>query len=157
MWRLSFLPWRKIGLGAAVVALLAAAGVVFAVTRGGGGKTAATKSTRTTAVTASFYVRALAAKTRVKGCTMRITFRWRPYYRTEAYIGTTAVIQVTGSGIDGTYRETFTRRGITFRPPPVSIRGGYQIWAARIMTLGGDAPGNDTTVQSAPPRSAKCH
>ena len=39
---------------------------------------------------------------------------------------------------------------------PVTLGGGYRIWSAKVLSLEGDPPGNDTTIQAAPPPTTKC-
>jgi hypothetical protein len=39
---------------------------------------------------------------------------------------------------------------------PVSLAGGYQVWSAKVTAIDRDPPGNDTTVQAAPPANSKC-
>ena len=158
MWRLRFLPWRKIGLGAIVVAALAAAGVAFALIRGGDGKKAAPRANTNTGQANAvnlYYVRALAAKTQVNGCAMKIRFVWKPDYHANQYIGATAVITANGTGIAGSYRKPFTEKGVSIELP-VSLAGGYQVWTAKVASIDGDPPGNDTTISAAPPQSSKC-
>ncbi|HYZ20031.1 MAG TPA: hypothetical protein VE615_10845 [Gaiellaceae bacterium] len=158
IWRLRLLLMgkrRHILIGAAVVVALlaAAAGAAFALTRDDGDSTAETTQPQRSV---TFYLQALAPKTTVNGCTMRITYTWRPHFQANRYIGETGVIQVTGPQITGTYRKRFTARGLTFEPSPVSLAGGYAIWAATVVSVGGDAPGNPTTIQAGPPRGVDC-
>jgi hypothetical protein len=148
---------RRILIGALVVAVLlaAAAGVALALTRDDGGSNGETTS-QTERRSVTFFLQALPPKTTVSGCAMRITYTWRPHFQANRYIGETAVIQVTGPGISGTYRKPFSARGLTFEPSPVSLAGGYAVWSATVLSIGGDAPGNRTTIQAAPPRGANC-
>lgn len=159
IWRLRLMLMgkrRRILIGVAIVAALlaAAAGAAYALTRDNGSSTGETTRTQQRSVT--FYLQALAPKTTVNGCTMRITYTWLPHFQANRYIGETAVIRVTGPQITGTYRKRFTARGLTFEPSPVSLAGGYAIWAATVVSIGGDAPGNATTIQAAPPQAVNC-
>jgi hypothetical protein len=140
------------------VAVLALAVAVHAATRNGGGNEAREPTnTGTSALGADvYYLRALAAKTRVSGCTMQIRYAWKPHYQALAYVGTTALIEVTGPAVGGTYRRPFSRQGATLELPAVSLGGGYQVWSARVLSVGGDPPGNDTTIHAAPPTSTRC-
>jgi len=151
------LGWKPIVAGVLAVAVLAAAGVAFALARGGGGKstTESTESTNTQA-TNLYYLRALAPKIRASGCTMHVRFVWKPHYHADQYIGETAVIRAVGSGIDGTYRKRFTAKGVSLDVGPLSIAGGYRLWSAQVESIDGDPPGNDTTIQAAPPQATKC-
>jgi hypothetical protein len=149
--------WKRILLVALGVVVLAAAGAVFAVLRGGGDDEAG-KSTGSTAVqtTNLFYLRALAPEVRTSGCAMSIRFIWKPAYHANQYIGATAVIVATGTGIDGTYRKPFKASGVSLDVGPVSIAGGYRVWSASVASIDGDPPGNDTTIQAAPSSNTKC-
>jgi hypothetical protein len=142
-----------------LVGLLAAAGAVYALNRSDD-KSASTQPVAAPVPTVAnenlFYLQALAPTTRVSGCKMAITFTWKPHYRALRYVGETAVIRVSGAGLAGTYRRPFTKKGITFVTKPVSIAGGYRVWSAKVATLGGDAPGNETEIQAAPPTTTKC-
>jgi hypothetical protein len=152
------LGWKRILLGALGVVALVAAGTVFAVGQGSGGDSAgaSTGSTATEANTNPFYLRALPAKVRVAGCVMNIRFTWKPDYRADQYIGSSAAIIATGTGIEGTYRKPFKAKGVSFGVGPISLGGGYRVWTASIASLDGDPPGNDTTIQAAPPANTKC-
>lgn len=161
IWRLRLflekVRWKRVALGAAPVAGLVAAGVVFAVVWSGDD----TKETSTTtapvqASTNLYYLRAVAPKTRVQGCSMFIRFTWKPDYNADQYIGAPALITASGSAIAGSYRRRFTPKGMSVEVGPVSIAGGYQVWSARVTSLDGDPPGNDTTIHAAPPRDNKC-
>ena len=150
--------WKRILAAALVVVALVAAGVVFAVVRSGGGDSAAqtTESTAPEPVTNLFYVRALAPDVRVSNCVMNIHFTWKPDYHADQYIGAPAIIVATGTGLEGTYRKRFKETGVTLDAGPISLAGGYRVWTARLASLDGDPPGNDTTIQAAPPTSTKC-
>jgi hypothetical protein len=87
---------------------------------------------------------------------MRIRFHWSPDYHAEQYIPSKALVQLSGAGITGTFTRPFTAKGVSIDAGTVSIAGGYQLWSAKVLSLDGDPPGNDTTVQTAPPRSSKC-
>ena len=147
---------KRLLVAGLVVAALVAAGAVFAVVRGGG------KAASTTAPTAPevnvnlFYLQAVAPKVRVQGCAMYIRFTWKPNYHADQYIGAPALILAAGTGIAGTYRKTFKASGMSLDVGPVTLGGGYRIWSAKVLSLDGDPPGNDTTVQAAPPASTKC-
>jgi hypothetical protein len=159
MWRLRLMGrvWWLVILGCAV-ALLALAGGVYALTRDGGGGKAAPETTSPVTQPPSadvFYIRALAAETHARGCKMTIRFTWKPHYHALRYAGDVAVIAVTGPGISGTYRRPFSRQGVTLERT-VSLAGGYKIWSARFVSVGGDQPGNETTIQAAPPQSTQC-
>jgi Flp pilus assembly protein TadG len=160
IWRLRLMlegKRRRILIGAAVLAALlaAAAGAAFALTRDDDSSSSG-ETTQTQRRSVTFYLQALAPKTTVNGCTMRIAYTWRPHFQANRYIGEPAVIQVTGPGIAGTYRKPFTARGLTLEPAPVSLAGGYVVWAATVLSIGGDAPANTTTIQAAPPRNVNC-
>ena len=163
MWRLRMLLMGRgrwiLGALAGLLAAAAAAVVVSLVFFGGGsGKKGATDTAAQTPqpTVVNFYLRALAPTTEASGCTMKITFTWKPDYQARLYVGQPAEIQVIGTGIAGRYRRRFSKTGVTLGPLAVSLAGGYQLWSARVLSLGGDAPGNDTTVQAAPPTSSKC-
>jgi len=150
--------WKRVAVAAIGVVALIAAGTVFAVTRGGGGKgsTGSTRSTTPEVSTNLFYLRAVAPKVQASGCTMNIRFTWKPDYHAEQYIGASAVIVANGTDIQGAYRKRFTAKGVSLDVGPISFAGGYRIWSARVESLDGDPPGNDTTIQAAPPSSTKC-
>jgi hypothetical protein len=149
--------WKRILLAALGVVALLAAGVVFAVLRGGGdddaGKTTGSTAAQTTNL---FYLRALAPEVRASGCVMSIRFTWKPEYHANQYIGATAVIIATGTGIEGTYRKPFKENGVSLEVGPISLAGGYRVWTASVASMDGDPPGNDTTIQAAPPLNNKC-
>ena len=148
--------WKRILLAALAVVALAAAGAVFAILRGGGDDDAG-KTTGSTAETANlFYLRALAPEVRASGCVMSIRFTWKPEYHANQYIGATAVIIATGTGIEGTYRKPFKANGVSLDVGPVSLAGGYRVWTASVASMDGDPPGNNTTIQAAPPADTKC-
>lgn len=138
--------------------VLVAAGVVFAVVHGGGDDNAG-KSAGSTAPEAStnlFYLRAVSPEVRVSSCTMNIRFTWKPDYHADQYIGAKAIILATGTGIDGTYEKPFKAKGVSLDVGPISLAARYRVWTARIASLDGDPPRNDTTIQAAPPSSTKC-
>jgi hypothetical protein len=150
------LGWKRILLAALGVVVLVAAGAVFAVVRGGDTAEKRTGSTASEASTSLFYLRALRPKVRVSGCVMNIRFTWKPDYHADRYIGARAAIIATGTGIDGTYRKPFKAKGVSLDVGPISLAGGYRVWTASVASLDGDPPGNDTTVQAAPPSNTKC-
>lgn len=154
MWRLRlFLEkfgWKRIALAGAVIAALAAAGAVAAVVLGGDSKAASTTATREER-TNLFYLRAVAPRVQVRGCSMYIRFTWRPHYQADQYIGAPALLMASGAGIQGTYERRFTESGTSLDVGPVSLAGGYQVWSARVTSLDGDPPGNDTTIHAATP------
>ena len=138
------------------VAALVAAGVVFAVVQGGGKKASTTSSFDPSLDTNLFYLQATAPKVTVRGCTMTIRFVWKPNYHADQYIGAPALIMAAGTGIDGTYRKTFKPSGVSLDVGPISFAGGYRIWSAKVISLDGDPPRNDTTIQAAPPTKEEC-
>jgi hypothetical protein len=161
IWRLRLLLMGKrrrimIGLGGLAVLLGLAGGVGFALTRDDDGGQSSETATQTQARSVTFYLRALAPQTSVSGCTMRIRYTWKPHFQAIRYLGETAVIQVNGPGITGTYRKPLSRQGLTLETSPVSLAGGYTIWSAHVASIGGDAPANNTTIQAAPPRAVDC-
>jgi hypothetical protein len=87
---------------------------------------------------------------------MYIRFVWKPDFHADQYIDATAVIRATGSGIDGTYRKRFTAKGVSLDVGPLPLGGGYRLWSARVEAIDGDPPGNETTIQAAPPQTTKC-
>jgi hypothetical protein len=160
IWRLRLLlegKRRRVLIVAAglMIALAAAGGVAFALTRDDEEESSET-ATQTQPRRVTFYLRALAPETSVSGCTMRIRYTWKPHFQANRYEGETAVIQVNGPGIAGSYRKRFTAQGLTFEPSPVSLAGGYVIWSAHVASIGGDAPANNTTIQAAPPQTVDC-
>jgi hypothetical protein len=158
MWRLRLfferVGWKPFAIGAGVVALVAvAAGAAIALLGGGD------ESSTPTAVqerTNLYYLRAVAPKTHVQGCSMRIRFVWKPDYQAVQYLGADAIITVSGTDIAGSYRQTFRRKGLALDVGPVDLRGGYKVWSAKVTAMDGDPPGNDTTVQTAPPTDSNC-
>jgi len=161
IWRLLLylekVRWKRVAIGAVPVAALVAAGVVFAVLRSGGdAKETSTTTAPAQASTNLYYLRAVAPKVRVRGCSMYIRFTWKPHYHANQYIGAPALITASGSEIAGSYRSRFTAKGMSVDIGPVSLAGGYQVWSARVTSLDGDPPGNDTTIQAAPPRNTEC-
>jgi hypothetical protein len=147
---------RRVLAAALVVAALVAAGAVFAVVHGGGKKAASTTSTSASDYVNVFYLQALAPKVRVQSCAMYIRFTWKPNYHADQYIGAPALIMVAGTGIEGTYRKRFKASGVSLDVGPVTLGGGYRVWSAKVLSLDGDPPGNDTTAQAAPPTGTKC-
>jgi hypothetical protein len=145
---------RLLAAALAVVALVAA-GAVFAVVQGGG-KAASTTAPPPEVNVNLFYLQAVAPRVRVRGCAMYIRFTWKPNYHADQYIGAPALIMVAGTGIGGTYRKTFKASGVSLDVGPVTLGGGYRVWSAKVLSVDGDAPRNDTTIQAAPPASAKC-
>lgn len=167
MWRLKLLVERlgrkveRLGRKRVLVAALAlvalvAAGAVFAVVHGGGGKKASTTVSSTPDYTNIFYLRAIAPRVRVQGCAMYIRFTWKPNYHANQYINAPALIMAAGTGIDGTYRKTFKASGVSLDVGPITLGGAYRLWSAKVMSLDGDPPRNDTTIQAAAPATAKC-
>ena len=162
MWRLRLfferlrfprLSWKRwLIVAAAVVVALAGAGVAFALLRGGDDSEAATTQ-EPEQVTNLFYLRAVAPRVQVNGCTMYIKFSWKPDYHADQYIGYPALIQTTGTGISGTHRLPFKANGVSLQVGPVELRG-YAVWQAKVLNIDGDPPGNDTTVQAAPPAAS---
>jgi hypothetical protein len=159
MWRLRFffekLGWRSVAIGGAAVVALVAAGVAFALMRGGD-DTSATTTIAPASSTNVYYLRALAPKTTVRGCSMYITFTWKPDYHADQYIDAPALITASGTGIQGTYRKRFTAKGMSIELGPVTLAGGYQLWSAKVTALDRDPPGNDTTITAGPPTHNKC-
>jgi hypothetical protein len=160
MWRLRFflekIGWRTLAIGAAAVLALVAAGVAFALMRGGDDPSATTTTTSAESSTNLYYLRAVAPKTTVRGCSMFITFTWKPDYHADQYIDAPALITASGTGIQGTYRKRFTESGMSIELGPVSLAGGYQLWSAEVTALDRDPPGNDTTITAGPPADNKC-
>jgi len=161
MWRIRpFLEpvgWKPFAIGAAIVVLVAiAAGAAFAFL--GGSDESSTPTTTAVAQerTNLYYLRAVAPETQVTGCSMRIRFIWKPDYHAVQYLGADAIITVSGTDIAGSYKKTFTRRGLSLDVGPVDLAGGYKVWSARVTAMDGDPPGNDTTVQTAPPTNSNC-
>ena len=161
MWRLRLfferVGWKPFAIGAGIVVLVAiAAGGAFALLGGGGDKASTPTTTAVQERTNVYYLRAMAPETDVQGCSMRIRFIWKPDYHAIQYLGTTAIITVSGTDIAGVYRQKFTRRGLALNLGPVDLTGGYKIWSAKVTAMDGDPPGNDTTVQTAPPTNSTC-
>jgi len=161
MWRLRLfferVGWKPFAIGAGIVVLVAiAAGGAFALLGGGGDKASTPTTTAVQERTNVYYLRAMAPETDVQGCSMRIRFIWKPDYHAIQYLGTTAIITVSGTDIAGVYRQKFTRRGLALNLGPVDLTGGYKIWSAKVTAMDGDPPGNDTTVQAAPPTNSNC-
>jgi hypothetical protein len=160
VWRLRLfferVGWKPFAIGAAILVLVAVAAGAAIALLGGGDDEASTPTTTTRERTNLYYLRAMAPKTHVQNCSMRIRFSWKPDYHAIQYLGTTAIITVTGTDIGGSYRQRFTRRGLTLDVGPVNLHGGYKIWSAKVTAMDGDPPGNDTTVQAAPPTDSTC-
>jgi hypothetical protein len=161
MWRIRLflerVGWRPFAIGAGIVVLVAvAAGAAFALL--GGSNESSTPTTTAVAQerTNVYYLRAVAPETHVTGCSMRIRFIWKPDYHAVQYLGADAIITVSGTDIAGSYRKKFTRRGLSLDVGPVDLTGGYKVWSARVTAMDGDPPGNDTTVQTAPPPDSNC-
>jgi hypothetical protein len=147
--------WKRLLAAGVVVVALVAAGAVFAVVRSGE-ETTTTEPTTPELNVNLFYLEGLKPRVQVQGCAMYIRFAWKPNYHADQYIGAPALIMAAGPGIDGTYRKTFKARGVSLDVGPVTLGGGYRIWSAKVVSLDGDPPGNDTTIQAAPPSSTKC-
>jgi hypothetical protein len=147
--------WKRLLVAAVVVVALVAAGAVFAVVRGGG-KTATTEPAAPELNVNLFYLQGIKPRIRVQRCAMYIRFTWKPDYHADQYIGSPALIMAAGTGIDGTFRKTFKASGVSLDVGPIMLGGGYRIWSAKVISLDGDPPGNDTTIQAAPPNSTKC-
>jgi hypothetical protein len=161
MWRLRLfferVGWKPFAIGAAVVVLVAvAAGAAIVLLGGGDDKSSTPTTTAAQERVNLYYLRAVAPKTHVQGCSMRIRFIWKPDYHAVQYLGATAIITVTGTDIGGSYRQTFTRKGLALDVGPVNLHGGYKTWSAKVTAMDGDPPGNDTTVQTAPPTDSNC-
>lgn len=161
MWRLRLfferVGWKPFGIGAGVVVLVAvAAGTAIALLGGGDKSTTPATTTAPEDRVNLYYLRAMAPETQVNGCSMRIRFIWKPDYHAIQYLGATAIISVSGTDIAGSYRQKFTRRGLALSVGPVDLHGGYKVWSAKVTAMDGDPPGNDTTVQTAPPTDSTC-
>ena len=161
MWRLRLfferIGWKPVAIAGAVLVALVGAGVAFAVLRGGEDKSATdTEAVVPEESTNLYYLQAVAPETRVRGCSMWIRFTWKPDYHAEQYIDAPALITASGTGIQGTYQKRFGEKGVSIELGPVSLAGGYQVWSAKVTAIDRDPPGNDTTVQAAPPRDNKC-
>ena len=147
--------WKRLLAVAVVLVALIAAGAVFAVVRGG--EEAATTEPTTPELNVNlFYLEGVQPKVRVRGCAMYIRFTWKPNYHADQYIGAPALIMAAGTGIEGTYPKTFKASGVSLDVGPITLGGGYRIWSAKVVSLDGDPPGNDTTIQAAAPNSTKC-
>jgi hypothetical protein len=147
---------KRILLVTLVVAALVAAGVVGAVVLRGDEKASTTTTTTDGDRTNLFYLRATAPRVQVQGCTMYIRFTWKPDYHADQYIGSPALIMASGTEIEGPYEKTFKASGVSLDVGPVSLAGGYRVWSARVASLDGDPPGNDTTIQAGPPSTVEC-
>jgi hypothetical protein len=147
--------WKRLAVVGVVVVALVAAGTVFAVVRGGGEEATPEPTTPELNVNL-FYLAATKPKVQVRGCAMYIRFTWKPDFHANQYIGAPALIMAAGTGIDGTYPKTFKATGVSLDVGPITLGGGYRIWSAKVVSLDGDPPGNDTTIQAAPPNSTKC-
>ena len=161
MWRIRIwlekVGWKPVALGAAiVVAVIVAAIAAYALLSGGDESSSAGTTTAPTTRTNLYYLRAVAPVVKPHGCTMMIRFIWKPDYHAIQYLGAPAVITVSGTDVGGSYRKTFTRKGLALDVGPVSLSGGYKVWSARVTAMDGDPPGNDTTVQTATPTGSKC-
>jgi hypothetical protein len=159
MWRIRLLlervGWKPFAIGAGIVVLVAvAAGAAFAFL--GGSDESATTTTVAQERTNLYYLRAVSPETHVTGCSMRIRFIWKPDYHAVQYLGADAIITVSGTDVAGSYRQEFTRKGLALDVGPVDLRGGYKVWSAKVTAMDGDPPGNDTTVQTAPPTNSNC-
>lgn len=154
--------FERIGLkrllaAALAVAALVAAGVVFAVVQGGDKKAASTtRSSSPDIGTNLFYLQATAPKVQIRGCLMYIRFTWKPDYHADQYVGAPALIIASGTGIEGPYRKTFKASGLSLDVGPITLGGAYRLWSAKVASLDGDPPGNDTLIQAGPPNSVKC-
>jgi len=147
---------RVLAAALGIVALVAA-GAVFAVVQLGGGKAASTTGTSAPDFSTNlFYLRATAPKVQVKDCVMYIRFTWKPDYHANQYIGAPALIMAAGTGIAGPYRKTFKASGLSLDVGPITLGGDYQVWSAKVASMDGDPPGNDTTIQAAPPATTNC-
>jgi len=161
MWRIRIwlekVGWKPVALGAAIlVAVIVAAIAAYALLSGGDESSSAGTTTTPTTRTNLYYLRAVAPVVKPHGCTMMIRFIWKPDYHAIQYLGAPAVITVSGTDVGGSYRKTFTRKGLALDVGPVSLSGGYKVWSARVTAMDGDPPGNDTTVQTATPTGTKC-
>ena len=160
MWRIRMfferVGWKPFAIGAGIVVLVAVAAGAAIALLGGGDKSSTPTTTAVQERTNVYYLRAVAPKTQVQGCSMRIRFVWKPDYHAIQYLGATAIITVSGTDIAGSYRQKFTRRGLALDVGPVDLAGGYKVWSAKVTAMDGDPPGNDTTVQTAPPTNSNC-
>jgi hypothetical protein len=161
MWRIRLLfervGWKPFAIGAGIVVLVAvAAGAAFAFLGGSDESSTPTATAVAQERTNLYYLRAVAPETHVTGCSMRIRFIWKPDYHAVQYLRADAIITVSGTDIAGSYRQKFTRKGLALDVGPVDLRGGYKVWSAKVTAMDGDPPGNDTTVQTAPPTDSNC-
>ncbi len=161
MWRfrlfLERVGWKPFAIGAGIVVLVAvAAGAAFALLGGSDESSTPTTAAVPQERTNLYYLRAVAPETHVTGCSMRIRFIWKPDYHAVQYLGADAIITVSGTDIAGSYRQRFTRKGLALDVGPVDLGGGYKVWSAKVTAMDGDPPGNDTTVQTAPPADSNC-
>ena len=160
MWRLRLfferVGWKPFAIGAGIVVLVAVAAGAAIALLGGGDESSAPTTTAVQERTNVYYLRAVAPETHVQGCSMRIRFIWKPDYHAIQYLGANAIITVSGTDIAGSYRQKFTRKGLALDVGPVDLRGGYKVWSAKVTAMDGDPPGNDTTVQTAPPTNSNC-
>jgi len=149
--------WKPFAIGAAVVVLVAVAAGAALALLGGGSDESSTPTTAPIQERANlYYLRAVAPETQVQGCSMRIRFIWKPDFHAVQYLGADAIITVSGTDIAGSYRKKFTRKGLSLDVGPVDLKGGYKVWSAKVTAMDGDPPGNDTTVQTAPPTDSNC-
>jgi hypothetical protein len=161
MWRLRLfferIGWKPVAIAGAVLIALVAGGVAFAMLRGGDEMSAASTETSGPEETTNlYYLRAVAPQTRIQGCLMWIRFTWKPDYHADQYIDAPALITASGTGVQGTYEKRFGENGVSIELGPVSLAGGYQVWSAKVTAIDRDPPGNDTTIQAAPPPDNKC-
>ena len=161
MWRLRLfferIGWKPVAIAAAVLVALVAAAIAFAVLRGGDETSAKDgESVAPEESTNLYYLQAVAPETRVRGCSMWIRFTWKPDYHADQYIDAPALITASGTGIGGTYRRRFGEQGVSIELGPVTLASGYQVWSAKVTAIDRDPPGNDTTIQAAPPPDSKC-
>lgn len=161
MWRLRLfferIGWKPVAIAAAVLTALVAAAVAFAVLRGGDETSGpATETSAPEQTTNLYYLRAVAPETRIQGCSMWIRFIWKPDFHADQYIDAPALITASGTGIQGTYQRRFGENGVSIELGPVSLAGGYQVWSAKVTAIDRDPPGNNTTIQAAPPTDNKC-
>jgi hypothetical protein len=149
---------KRVLLAALVaVAVLVAAGVGVALVLGGGDGKGATSTAQTPDYeTNLYYLRAVKPRVQVKGCLMYIRFSWKPDYHADQYIGAPVLLQATGTGIEGAYQKTFAASGVSLDVGPITLGGGYRLWSAKVASMDGDPPGNDTLIQAGPPSSVDC-
>jgi hypothetical protein len=161
MWRLRLfferIGWKPVAIAAALLMALVAAAVAFALLLDGDETSAPAKETSAPEETTNlYYLRAVAPETRVQGCSMWIRFIWKPDFHADQYIDAPALITASGTGIQGTYQRRFGENGVSIELGPVSLAGGYQVWSAQVTAIDRDPPGNNTTIQAAPPIDNKC-